>query len=435
MIAGFYGDDFTGSTDSLGEFGRFGLTAILLLRPPAREELERYARSYDVVGVAGTARSLRSEAIDAEIAPVFARFASAGARLFQYKVCSTFDSSPAIGSFEPPIRLGREHFGNVPVPVAPAQPTFGRYTLFANHFANFGGTVYRLDRHPGMSKHPSTPMHEADLRLHLARQTTLPIGHLPITALRSKERRALYERVADAGPGAIVIDALENDDLLELARLLDEMRGGKTIFALGSGGISRGFGRLWSERGEEIVRPAREPVEKLLVVSGSCAPQTAAQIEWALANGWAGVRVDIAALMDETRRAHTLDDLITATSAAFKRSARGAVVYSALGAPDALSSSGGAASPQVLGEALGTIVRRLVHEYGLQRAIVAGGDTSSYAARALAARSLEILKLVVPVGPLCKIASDDRAVDGMEVMLKGGQVGGESLFEIVRNGG
>lgn len=431
MIAGFYGDDFTGSTDAVGEFGRFGLKAILLLRPPSPHELQQYARDYDVVGVAGTARSLRTQAIDAEITPVFAAFAATGVRVFQYKICSTFDSSPTVGSFEPPLRLGREYFGARPVPVMPAQPTFGRYTLFANHFANFAGRIYRLDRHPGMSKHPSTPMHEADLRVHLAQQTTLPLAHLPITALRSADRRAAYERLAAGDPGAVIIDALENEDLLAVAALLEEQRGNGTIFTLGSGGISRGFGRHYSERDEERVQPSRAAIEKLLVVSGSCAPQTALQVQWALANGWEGVPLDMAALMDENRRAKVLGDLIATASGAFTRSKRGAIVYSALGVADAIQGP----SAQVLGEGLGTIVRQLVNDFNLPRAIIAGGDTSSYAARTLGARSLEILKLVVPVGPLCKIASDDRAVDGMEVMLKGGQVGGESLFELVRNGG
>jgi hypothetical protein len=44
----------------------------------------------------------------------------------------------------------------------------GRYQAFGNLFATVEGTAYRLDRHPTMSRHPVTPMTEADLRLHLS---------------------------------------------------------------------------------------------------------------------------------------------------------------------------------------------------------------------------------------------------------------------------
>ena len=81
-----------------------------------------------------------------------------------YKVCSTFDSSPEIGSIGRGIELLHDQFtSHGAIPVAPAQPGFGRYTAFSNHYAAFAGDVYRLDRHPS-PRHPSTPMHAADLR-------------------------------------------------------------------------------------------------------------------------------------------------------------------------------------------------------------------------------------------------------------------------------
>ena len=52
----------------------------------------------------------------------------------------------------------------------------GRFQCFGNLFALAHGKGYRLDRHPVMSQHPVTPMDEADLGRHLARQTEKPIG-------------------------------------------------------------------------------------------------------------------------------------------------------------------------------------------------------------------------------------------------------------------
>src|SRR4029450_457106 len=80
------------------------------------------------------------------------------------------------------IELLHERFGDHgPIAVAPAQPGFGRFTAFSDHYATFAGQIHRLDRHPVMSQHPSTPMHEADLRRVLTEALTsgATVGHLP----------------------------------------------------------------------------------------------------------------------------------------------------------------------------------------------------------------------------------------------------------------
>ena len=70
---------------------------------------------------------------------------------------------------------GGEDFPAPFIPLLAAAPSLGRYTIFGQHFARYGigstGAIHRLDRHPSISKHPVTPMNEADLRLHLAKQT------------------------------------------------------------------------------------------------------------------------------------------------------------------------------------------------------------------------------------------------------------------------
>ena len=96
---------------------------------------------------------------------------------------------PTIGSIGRVIELGREVVGEQTVPLVFAQPDFGRYTLHGMHFAAEGGIVYRLDRQPTMSTHPSTPMTEADLAVHFSHQTDLPIGSIPLTAYDERPRR------------------------------------------------------------------------------------------------------------------------------------------------------------------------------------------------------------------------------------------------------
>ena len=49
--------------------------------------------------------------------------------------------------------------------MAVGAPQLKRYTAFGHLFAGYQGQTYRIDRHPVMSRHPVTPMDEADLTL------------------------------------------------------------------------------------------------------------------------------------------------------------------------------------------------------------------------------------------------------------------------------
>src|SRR6266516_4214048 len=90
----YYGDDFTGSTDALEFLTCAGLRTRLFLTPPTAAQ----CAGLDAVGVAGLTRSLAPAAMEAELRPTFAALAALGAPHVHYKVCSTFDSSPTVGS-------------------------------------------------------------------------------------------------------------------------------------------------------------------------------------------------------------------------------------------------------------------------------------------------------------------------------------------------
>jgi uncharacterized protein YgbK (DUF1537 family) len=87
-----------------------------------------------------------------------------------------------------------------------------------------------------------------------------------------------------------------------------------------------------------------------------------------------------------------------------------------------------------LGNALGEIAREVAQQVPYQRLVIAGGDTSSYAARAMGIEAVEMIAALVPGAPLCKAIAPGSPIDGKEVNFKGGQVGGENYFGILLNG-
>lgn len=424
----YFGDDFTGSTDALEFLSRAGLRTALFLEPPSRERLAAMP-GLEAIGVAGLTRSLPPAEMETVLRPAFAALRDLGPRQVHYKVCSTFDSSPKVGSIGRAIEVGVSIFGGRYVPLLVGAPALGRYCAFGNLFARLGigsaGEIYRLDRHPSMSRHPVTPADEADLRLHLAKQTAKRIGLFDVLKvdLPAGEAAAALERLVAGGAEIVLFDVMRAEQLARIGALIDAAAGRGPVFSVGSSGVEMALGAHWAEQGSLRPRtdwaPAKS-VDRLVVVSGSCSPVTAGQIDWALGNGFAGIPLDA--------HAPQIEPAIAAARVAL-RAGKSPVVFTARG-----QQTGAPASAAMLGAALGTIARTLVESESLSRVLIAGGDTSSYAARTLGIEAVEMLASLAPGAPLCRAHSSHRAVHGIEVNFKGGQVGAPDYFGAVQRG-
>ncbi len=416
----YFADDFTGATDALESLARAGLRTRLFLDPPAAAQ----CTGLDAVGIAGLTRALAPDAMEAVLRPAFAVLRALGPRHVHYKVCSTFDSSPAIGSIGRAIEVGASVFGGPVVPLLVAAPALGRYCTFGNLYARYGigsaGAIHRLDRHPSVSRHPVTPMTEADLRVHLAKQTARSIGLLDVLALERPpgESAAALRSLIDAGHAVVLFDGINTGHLQRAGALIDGLAGGAPLFSVGSSGVGAALTAHWGGV-ENPAWPSPGAVTPLLVVSGSCSPVTAAQIDWAQANGFVAQPLDPFA----PDHAAALDEVV-----AHLRAGRNVVAYTSLGRPDGEASAAG------LGAALGRFARQAIVATGLRRLVIAGGDTSSYAGRALGIESLEMLAPLAPGAPLCRVRAPGSPADGLEIVFKGGQVGAPDFFGAAARG-
>ena len=421
----YYGDDFTGSVDVLLQFARYGLAGRLFTAMPSPQALREAAEAADVVGIAGIARSLPTEQLSDELSPVFEALRDLGVPVVQYKACSTADSSPTLGSIGRVIEVGRAVFGERPVPMLFAQPDFGRYTVFGHHFAREGDTVYRLDRQPTMSNHPSTPMRESDLARHFSLQTSLPIRSLACW----NDGEPLASAIAGTDAAALVLDAL-TDEHVEVVgravRVLAAAASGRNagpdfdpvsgpVFAIGSGGLSRGLAAASGAARREVPASGTRS-GPVLAVSGSRSPQTRRQADAAASAGWLAqpLRLD--------QSAGAIADVVAALA-----SGRSVVLTS-----DDADVPGGAGALEAIAEAAASVIRAAVRAGATRRVIVCGGDTSSRVTRLLGVDSLSITANPVANVVLLRAHSLDPEVDGLELLLKGGQVGPADLFELVR---
>lgn len=431
MLYTYYGDDFTGSTDVLEQFGANGIPAVLFLGPPTAAHLVRFPNVH-AIGIAGDSRSRSPEWMSANLPAIFRTLQQFHAPIHHYKTCSTFDSSPTIGSIGRAIEIGQEVFKPTFVPIVVGAPHLRRYVAFGHLFAGApDGTVQRIDRHP-MSRHPVTPMRESDLRRHLAAQTATKIGLIDIPTLKfdssapTDQLNALIAR----GHQAVLFDTIDDDTQTRVGQLLWDRAQEQPLFVAGSSGLTAAIVSAWKNLGllPEAVNSAPLPLARpLLVVSGSCSAVTERQLRYALAHGYHGIPIDPAALLDSTdsTRSHVLESASESLSAG-----RDTILYTALGAPTSPSPG------DQLGIALGDLLEELLARTAasptpVRRVLLCGGDTSSHAVQQLRIYALTWVANIQPGGPLCR-AHADSSLDGLELVLKGGQVGTPDFFDFVR---
>jgi 3-oxoisoapionate kinase len=444
-LIAWYGDDFTGSAATMEALTFAGLPAVLFFDIPRPEQLARFP-GVRGIGIAGIARSKPPAWMQTHLPPIFESLRTSGAPLVHYKICSTFDSSPTTGSIGAAADIGQAAFGNGWIPLITAAPAIHRYQAFGNLFATVGGTGYRLDRHPTMSRHPVTPMHEADLGRHLAAQTDLPSGVIDFVAMKGGHADAVLARRREEGARILSLDIVDQETLAEAGRLVWEHRE-PVQFVIGSQGVDYALIAYWQSRGLIPVMetpPTAKRAPHVVAVSGSCSPVTAEQIAWAEAHGFAGIRLDPATAVDTRRWAAELE-LGVARALQVLSAGQDPVIYTARGPDDpsvpalrhALETAGVSADEvnDRIGDGLGRMLDRIMRAAAIDRGIIAGGDTSSHAALALGVYALTALAATVPGAALCKAHSDDTAHRYLELALKGGQMGTPDYFGRIKAGG
>jgi 3-oxoisoapionate kinase len=441
-LLAYAGDDFTGSTDVLQAVATAGLSAVLFLSTPPPEWLQRF-KGVRCVGVATTARSQSPAWMNQHLNEVFTHLLSLKAPILHYKVCSTFDSSEHTGSIGRAIDIGAALMPELWSPMIVGAPRLKRYQAFGHLFAvveeGAKAQGYRLDRHPTMSRHPVTPMLEADLRVHLGRQTTRRLELIAFTQLQA-QGHAMLDQFAKPDQPVVLLDVMDEGTLRAAGALVWERRGAG-IFSASSSGLPYALVAHWRDKGwipAQFSLPVAEPVAVIAAVSGSCSPVAAAQIEWARDHGFSTLRLDVEAVLSAQRRDAEIQSLVTQALKAIAQQ-RSPLVYSALGPDDpsvlnfkATADQAGLTRDQAgeqVAKALAEIMRALLDQAPtVRRLVLAGGDSSGMIAQTLNIAALSVLSDLTPGAPLCRTWSDQPQRDGLEIVLKGGQMGAPTFY-------
>ncbi|WP_249691132.1 four-carbon acid sugar kinase family protein [Stappia sp. WLB 29] len=412
----FIGDDFTGASDTLATLAEAGIGARLCLERQGLDRLPETPRgrgAFPAVGIATDFRACAPSKVEPRLRALMPLVRGCLPRFVHYKICSTFDSAPHVGNVGAAVAVLEEELSPALTVIVGGQPGLHRFCLFGTLFARApDGQVHRIDRHPVMSRHPVTPMGEADLRRHLAAQG---LGDISLLSRPDLPDAATTLAAMIAGGGRrVLVDAVDGTDIEMLGLALSLLEtGGRPLLLVGASGVAEAVAGKPAETGSEASALAPVPGPRL-ALAGSRSAATAAQV--AAASRYTRLALGAGDIAGEGQ------GLFAARCA--QMLAAGTHVLAHLD-PDADYGL----APDALSESLAELAARILALHPVSALAVAGGDTSGAVVRRLGFDSLSFVARAGSGVAVCRGHAPGTPLDGMRLMLKGGQVGPPDLFD------
>lgn len=398
MKLGVIADDFTGASDIALTLAEGGMSVAQFNGIPTGD--------VPVVDAGVVSLKSRTAPVDEAISLSLAAcdwLESQGCTQIIYKVCSTFDST-SDGNIGQVTQELAEHLGETRVAICPAFPENGR-SVYQGHLF----VADRLLNESGMQNHPLTPMTDPDLRRVMAAQTSWPVDHISThTVFQGPE--AIAE--AMKGPaGMVLIDAIRDADLLAIGKALS----GRKLMTGGSGialGLPGNFDLLHGDL------PFVGRTGPGVVLSGSCSIATRGQVERykTLAPSR---EIEAKTLMKGGYDLAELVDWVLQQDQPplIYSSADPAVVAAAQ------ETFGGTTIAENIENLFANLAASLA-DRGVERIVVAGGETSGAVVTGLSADVLEIGPRIAAGVPAVSVS--DRSLN---IALKSGNFGDVDFFE------
>lgn len=413
MLLGVIADDFTGASDvantlSKGSGQNGGLRCVQYLGVP------RLDATHDVEAgvVALKSRSIPVEDAVRQSLEALAWLLRQGCRQILFKYCSTFDSTRE-GNIGPVAESLAGALGQQVTVVCPSFPETGR-TVYMGHM--FVGD--RLLNESGLQNHPLNPMTDPDIRRWLGWQATGRVGHVPLNAVRGGTA-TIIEALSncDANGGFAVVDAITNDDLIEIGKACSNHR-----LLTGASGIALGLPDNFHSLGLTSKQPVKVPLSDgaEAILAGSCSSATRGQIKWHAAR-YPSLAVSAEKVMYGEVTANTLVEFVRANRG------KAPLVYSS-SSPEEVDAAqarfGREKVAQTLEALFAETAARLL-AIGLSRLVVAGGETSGAVVSALGVESLAIGPEIDPGVPVLV----SKGQPNLSLALKSGNFGSVDFFE------
>ncbi|MBO8414796.1 MAG: four-carbon acid sugar kinase family protein [Proteobacteria bacterium] len=411
---GVIADDFTGATDIASFLVLNGLKTVQLCGVTP----DLPAPDAEAVVISHKSRSCPVDEAVAETQASLQWLLKNNCRQIYFKYCSTFDSS-AKGNIGPVTDALMETLGEKFTIFQPALPVNGR-TVYKGYL--FVGDV--LLEESGMRNHPITPMTDSSLVRLVQMQSKGKCGVVDVDTIRKgvDAVKVRIEELKSAGYSYAVLDAIDESDLLIQGEALKDMR-----LVTGGSGLAIGLARAVAEKDADSAKAQSlgyPKGKKAVVFSGSCSVMTNKQVAFYKALA-ASRLVDVDRLFSGSVDLDAMASEYAAFVLEHENDENAPLVY-ATANPEELAriqkQYGAEKSSRAVEQFFAALSKKL-QDAGVERFIVAGGETSGIVTKSLDVKGFFIGPAIAPGVPW--VRSINNAVS---LTLKSGNFGQEDFF-------
>jgi len=376
LLAGI-SDDFTGGLELASMMARDGLRSRMLTKKAKPADLG----GLQVAVVALKSRVAAPKEAVADMKKAMDLIGAVGARQVFFKYCATFDSTPR-GNIGPCADYLADRIGADFTGFCPAFPDVKR-TVFQGHLFYADQLISESPKRFD----PLTPMRDPNLVRVLQSQTSHKVGLIRHEDLMggADAVRECVQALKGAGIRYAISDAADNDDLARLGEVCVDwplMTGGSSV--------AESYPHHWRKQGLSGVPADPVPLPVVsgpaVVLAGSCAEQTAAQLQ----HFGQSHRVFTFDLLEVAAEPALIDKMLIEAKSALKE---GSIAIATATTPAAIEAAqkkfGRRGAGRRIEKLLGDIATHM-HREGVRRFVVAGGETSGAIVEALNVRALEI---------------------------------------------
>lgn len=411
VTTGVIADDFTGATDIASFMAAQGWRVVLL--PGMPEPDQRWNETADAIVISLKSRALAAEqATEQSLRCCEWLLNEAGAKQIYFKYCSTFDSTPR-GNIGP---VSDALMTTLQAPLivhCPALPQNGRTVIHGHLFVN--GVLLNES---GMEKHPLNPMTDANICRLLVAQTANAVGRIDISTIQ-KGVEAVTRTLNDLqneGIRHVIVDTLSEADLNTLAQALKH-----TPLLAGGSGLGGALAANAPSSQPHVTPHAFPHATKTVVFSGSCSAMSNSQVNRYKTRA-ASCLLDVSRCLDDRER---YSDELTVWAMRHINDSLAPLLY-ATQPPEALKRIQQQFGEHQASQAIEQMFARLtanLQAAGVNRFIVAGGETSGTVVEALHLKRLSVGEAIAPGVPWVFCAEPPLAL-----ALKSGNFGDEDFF-------
>ena len=414
---GCVADDFTGASDAASLLVENGLKTIMCSGIPDSALSVHLAKAQAVVIALKSRTQETNRAVEDSLA-AFRYLHERGAEMLYFKYCSTFDSTPQ-GNIGPVIDAVLESFNIQYTVICPA--------MLPNKRTVKDGILY-VDGIPlaesHMKNHPLTPMWSSDLIELMKPQGKYSAFKITGEAVENSDllHSAVHAVVESSGEQHfyVITDYNKPYHGVNLACQFAE-----NTFMTGGSGLLGDIASRYAEKnearhtnGHKGINTNPQPKRGRLILAGSCSKATQKQVQTYINANKRSFMVK----PDEIKNGALTADAIV--QCVIDHPYEDYLIYSAgsAGMSDHYA-YGDAEDSNLIEITLAETAKKLI-EKGIDRLIVAGGETSGAVMKALGYEAFEIGQSVAPGVPVMYPLGKDN----LALVLKSGNFGGDEFF-------